>query len=216
MNSKSKKKTLIAVLSVIAALIVIVAALALSAISRPANYVYLPEQAEADSLLVSEIVDMISDSVADDEGNIPEIAEIAIPQENVQALLRQVGYHLNLKMKEDGVSCAFSVNGGSLQAECSYPLPRGRAVIARATASPVIRDGVLLVNLHSLRAGSLPVPKFLGLVPDRITADTFKDEEARQAFDTIHHLEIAPDGDLRIGVYPERISSLIRVLVSGD
>jgi len=216
MNSKSKKKTLIAVLSVIVALIVIVAVLALSAISRPANYVYLPEQAEADSLLVSEIVDMISDSVVDDEGDIPEIAEIAIPEENVQALLRQVGYHLNLKMKDDGVSCAFSVNGGSLQAECSYPLPRGRAVIARATASPVIRDGVLLVNLHSLRAGSLPVPKFLGLVPDRITADTFKDEEARQAFDTIHHLEIAPDGGLRIGVYPERISSLIRVLVSGD
>ena len=77
-------------------------------------------------------------------------------------------------------------------------------------------DGVLLVNLASLRAGSLPVPKFLGIVPDRITAETFKDEEARQAFATIHHLEIAPDGGLRIGVYPERISSLIRVLVSGD
>ena len=214
--TKRTKKTLIAIASVVAAVVVILAVLAALAISKPANYVYLPSQAEADALLVSEIADLISDSVVDDEGNIPDVAEITVPEENVQALLRQLGYHLNLKMKDQGIACAFSWRDGTLSAECSYPLPKSKAVILRASAAPVLRGGVLFVHPKKLRAGSLPLPSSLPAIKTEITEDDFRDEEAKQAFATIHHLEASPDGGVRIGVYPERISSLIRLLVSGE
>ena len=119
-------------------------------------------------------------------------------------------------MKDDGIACAFGWQGGTLEAECSYPLSQGKAVVAHATAVPTLRDGVLHIETKSLRAGSLPLPASLPVVNRDITADDFKDEEAKQAFATIHHLEASPEGGLRIGVYPERISSLIRLLVSGD
>ena len=112
MTMKPKtKKTLIILGSVLGAIVLLLAVLALLLVSPPANYVYMPDQAEADSLLVAEIVDMISDSVVDDEGNIPEIAEVSIPAEHVRALLRQVAYHINLKMKEDGVACSLGADG---------------------------------------------------------------------------------------------------------
>ena len=217
MTMKPKtKKTLVILGAVLGALVLILVALALLVVTKPANYVYMPAQAEADSLLVAEIVDMISDSVVDDEGNIPEIAEIDVPAEHVRALLRQVAYHINLKMKDDGIACALDWQDGALAAECSYPLPKEKAVILRGAAVPTLKFGVFTLKTLRLSAGRLPLPSSINVVKDGITEESFKDEEARQAFSTIHHLEPADDGGLRLGVYPERISSLIRLLVSGD
>ena len=217
MTMKPKtKKTLVILGSVLGAIVLLLVLLALLLISPPANYVYMPDQAEADSLLVAEIVDMISDSVVDDEGNIPEIAEVSIPAEHVRALLRQVAYHINLKMKDDGVACSLDWRDGALAAECSYPLPESKAVILRGAAVPTLKYGVFTLKTVRLSAGRLPLPSSIRIVKDGITEESFKDEEARQAFSTVHHLEPADDGGLRLGVYPERISSLIRLLVSGD
>ena len=210
------KKTFIILGSVLAAVVLLLVALALLIVTPPAQYVYMPAQAEADSLLVAEIVDMISDSVVDDEGNIPEIAEVDIPAEHVRALLRQVAYHINVKMKDDGVACALDWQDGALAAECSYPLSESKAVILRGAAVPTLQFGVFTLKTVRLSAGHLPLPSSINPVKDGITEESFKDEEARQAFTTIHHLEPAEDGGLRLGVYPERISSLIRLLVSGD
>ena len=171
MTMKPKtKKTLVILGSVLGAIVLLLAVLALLLVSPPANYVYMLDQAEADSLLVAEIVDMISDSVVDDEGNIP----------------------------------------------CSYPLQESKAVILRGAAVPPLKYGVFTLKTVRLSAGRLPLPSSIRIVKDGITEESFKDEEARQAFSTVHHLEPADDGGLRLGVYPERISSLIRLLVSGD
>ena len=210
------KKTLVIIGSVLGAVVLLLIVLALLVVTPPANYVYMPAQAEADSLLVAEIVDMISDSVVDDEGNIPEIAEIDVPAEHVRALLRQVAYHINLKMKDDGIACSLDWRDGALAAECSYPLPKEKAVILRGAALPTLKYGIFNLKTVRLSAGHLPLPSSIRIVKDGITEESFEDEEARQAFATIHHLEPADDGGLRLGVYPERISSLIRLLVSGD
>ena len=210
------KKTLVILGSVLGAVVLLLVVLALLIVTPPANYVYMPAQAEADSLLVAEIVDMISDSVVDDEGNIPEIAEIDIPAEHVRALLRQVAYHINLKMKDDGIACSLDWQDGALAAEWSYTLPKSKAVILRGAAVPTLKFGVFNLKTVRLSAGRLPLPSSIRIVKDGITEESFQDEEARQAFSTIHHLEPADDGGLRLGVYPERISSLIRLLVSGD
>ena len=217
MTMKPKtKKTLVILGSVLGALVLLLVALALLIVTPPANYVYMPDRAEADSLLVAEIVDMISDSVVDDEGNIPEIAEVTIPAEHVRALLRQVAYHINLKMKDDGVACSLDWRNGALEAEYSYPLSESKAVILRGAAVPTLKFGIFTLKTLRLSAGHLPLPTFIRILPDGISEESFKDEEARQAFATIHHLEPAEDGGLRIGVCPERISSLIRLLASGD
>ena len=64
MTMKPKtKKTLVILGSVLGALVLLLVVLALLIVTPPANYVYMPAQAEADALLVGEIVDMISDSV---------------------------------------------------------------------------------------------------------------------------------------------------------
>ena len=73
------KKKLIIACSVLAAVLVLIAVLAALVISGPTSFPYTVAEAEADSLLAAEIIDMISDAIVDDEGNIPEIAEIAIP-----------------------------------------------------------------------------------------------------------------------------------------
>ena len=210
------KKTLVILGSVLGAVVLLLIVLALLVVTPPANYVYMPAQAEADALLVGEIVDMISDSVVDDEGNIPEVAEVTIPAEHVRALLRQVAYHLNLKMKDDGVACALDWRDGALAAEYSYPLSKSKAVIVRGAAVPTLKFGVFTLKTLRLSAGRLPLPTSIRIIPDGISEESFEDEEARQAFSTIHHLEPAEDGGLRIGVCPERISSLIRLLAAGD
>ena len=210
------KKTLVILGAVLAAVVLLLVVLVLLIVTSPANYVYMPAQAEADSLLVAEIVDMISDSVVDDEGNIPEIAEVTIPAEHIRALLRQVAYHVNLKMKDEGVACSLDWRDDALAAEYSYPLPKSKAVILRGAAVPTLKFGVFTLKTQRLSAGYLPLPSSIRIIQDGITEESFHNEEARQAFSTIHHLEPIEDGGLRLGVYPERISSLIRLLVSGD
>ena len=79
----------------------------------------------------------------------------------------------------------------------------------------MIADGVLTVPTLSLRAGHLPVPNF-GFIKDRITADDIKDEKMKLAFEAIHDLSAMQDGSLQIGVYPEKISNLIRIIVTEE
>jgi len=206
---KKTFRILLAVLAVIVILILILAALVLSA---PKSFPYTVEEAEADAMTASEIVDMISDAVVDDEGNIPEIAVVTIPPENVNALLHVAAYRLNHEIKDSGIECSFEWENSAVKAEASIPLPLSLAVIARGAASPVIADGVLTIPTLSLRAGHLPIPNS-GFVKDRITADDIKDEKLKLAFEAIHDLSATQDGSLQIGVYPEKISSLTRLLL---
>ena len=97
---KKKLKIFFTVLAVIVILLIVIAALVISA---PKSFPYTVEEAEADALTASEIVDMISDAVVDDEGNIPEIAVVTIPPENVNALLHVAAYRLNREIKESGI-----------------------------------------------------------------------------------------------------------------
>lgn len=206
------KKTIKIVLAVLAVIVVLLLVLAALVISAPKSYPYTVADAEADAMTAAEIVDMISDAVVDDEGNIPEIAVVTIPPENVNALLRIAAYRLNREIRDSGIECSFGWNDSAVMAEASIPLPLSLAVVARGSASPVIADGVLTVPSLSLRAGHLPVPNF-GFVKDRITADDIKDEKTKLAFEAIHDLSASQDGNLQIGVYPEKISALTRLLL---
>ncbi|MBR4254189.1 MAG: hypothetical protein IKQ16_03785 [Lentisphaeria bacterium] len=206
------KKTIKIVLAVLAVIVVLLLVLAALVISAPKSYPYTVADAEADAMTAAEIVDMISDAVVDDEGNIPEIAVVTIPPENVNALLRIAAYRLNREIRDSGIECSFGWDDSAVRAEASIPLPLSLAVVARGSASPVIADGVLTVPSLSLRAGHLPVPNF-GFVKDRITADDIKDEKTKLAFEAIHDLSASQDGSLQIGVYPEKISALTRLLL---
>ncbi len=206
------KKSLKIALAILVAILVILLILAALVISGPKSFPYTVADAESDSLLASEIVDMISDAVVDDEGNIPEIAEITIPGENVNALLRIAAYRLNLEMKEEGIECALSWENSAVKAVASIPLPLSKAVIVRGSASPVIADGVLTISSLKLRAGHLPVSS-CGFVKEKITANDIEDEKLKLAFEAIHDLSAMPDGSLKIGIYPEKISSLTRILI---
>ena len=120
------KKSLKITLAVIAAVIVLIIVLAALVISKPQSFPYTVEQAEADSLLASEIVDMISDAVVDEDGNIPEIAVVTIPAENVNALLHVAAYRLNRELKDDGIACAIDWENSAIRAAASItskPMP---------------------------------------------------------------------------------------------
>ena len=206
------KKCIKITLWVLGIIVLLIVILALLTITPPLKYSAPVADAEDDSLLASEIADMISDAVVDDEGNIPEIAVVTIPAENVNALLHVAAYRLNRELKDEGIECSLGWDNSAVKAEASFPLPLSMAVIARGSASPVIADGVLTVPTLSLRAGLLPVPN-LGFVKDRITADDIKDEKMKLAFEAIHDLSATQDGGLQIGIYPEKISALTRLLI---
>lgn len=208
------KKSLKITLAVIAALIVLLVVLAALVISKPQSFPYTVEQAEADSLLASEIVDMISDAVVDDEGNIPEIAVITIPPENVDALLRIAAYRLNLDLKDDGIECAFGWENSAVKAAACIPLPLSLAVVLRGTASPVIADGKMNAPAKNLKAGALPLPGIN--VVKNVTAKDIRDEKLKLAFEAIHDLAATPDGSLKIGIYPAKISNLTRILMTEE
>ena len=208
------KKSLKITLAVLAALIVLIVVLAALVISKPQSFPYTVEQAEADSLLASEIVDMISDAVVDDEGNIPEIAVITIPPENVNALLRIAAYHLNLELKDDGIECAFGWENSAVKAAACIPLPLSLAVVLRGTASPVIADGKMNAPAKNLKAGALPLPGIN--VVKNVTADDIQDEKLKLAFEAIHDLAATSDGSLKIGIYPAKISNLTRILMTEE
>ena len=207
---KRKLKIALAVLAAFVALLVVLAALVISA---PKSFPYTVAEAEEDSLLASGIVDMISDAIVDDDGNIPEIAVVTIPQENVNALLRVAAYRLNCELKDEGIECSLGWNGTSVHAAACIPLPLSRAVIVRGSASPVIADGVLTVSSLKMRAGHLPVSNF-GIVKEKITAKDIEDEKLKLAFEAVHDLSATPDGSLKIGFYPAKISSLTRLLMT--
>ena len=208
-----KKKVIIA-LSILSAIIVLFFVLVLLALGNPLKYSYTVAEAEADSLLASEIVDMISDAVVDDEGNIPEIAEVSIPPEHVNALLHIAGYRVNKELADDGVVCSLGWENASVKAACSLPVPLLKTVTVRGSAAPSIENGVMHVPLNGVRAGYLPV--LAALFIRDIREQDIKDEKLKQAFNAIHHLYTAPDGGLTVGVYPEKISNLIRLIVQEE
>lgn len=209
-----KKKLLIA-LSVLVAVLVLAAVLAALVISGPRSYPYTVAEAEADSLLAAAVVDMISDAIVDDEGNIPEIAKIVIPAENVNALLRIAAYRLNREMKDDGIECAIGWENTSVEAAAILPLPLSKTVLLRGSVSPAIADGVLTLHDIALHAGRLPVPNW-GIIREKITAKDIKDAKLKLAFEAVHDLSAAPDGSLKLGIYPAKISNLTRILITEE
>ncbi len=209
------KKALKIALAVLAAIIVLLVVLASLIFSAPKSFPYTVEQAEADALLASGIVDMISDAVVDDEGNIPEIAVVTIPPEHVNALLRIAAYRLNRELKDDGIECALGWKNSAVKAAASIPLPLSLAVVLRGTASPVIADGKMNAPAKNLKAGALPLPS-INIVKKNITADDIQDEKLKLAFEAVHDLAATPDGSLKIGFYPAKISNLTRILMTEE
>ncbi len=209
------KKPLKIVLAVFAAVILLIVVLAALVISAPKSFPYTVAEAESDALLASEIIDMISDSVVDEDGNIPEIAVITIPPENVNALLRITAYRLNRELKDDGIECSLAWEKAAVNAAACIPLPLSKAVVVRATASPVIADGKLNAPAKGLKAGSLPLPG-IRIIKENITADDIKDEKLKLAFEAVHDLAATSDGSLRIGIYPAKISNLTRILMTEE
>ena len=209
------KKTLKIVLAILIAIIVILAVLAALIFSAPKSFPYTVAEAESDSLLASEIVDMISDAVVDEDGNIPDIAVVTIPAENVNALLRVAAYRLNRELKDDGIECSLAWKDSVIQAAASIPLPVVKGVNVRGSASPAIADGVLTISSLKMRAGHLPVSNF-GFVKEKITANDIENEKLKLAFEAIHDLAATPDGGLKIGFYPAKISNLTRILMTEE
>ena len=206
------KKTLKIILAVLVAVIVILVVLAALIFSAPKRFPYTVAEAESDSLLASEIVDMISDAVVDEDGNIPDIAVVTIPADNVNALLHIAAYRLNRELKDDGIECSLGWENATVQATASIPLPVVKGVNVRGSASPEIADGVLTISSLKMRAGHLPISNF-GFVKEKITADDIEDEKLKLAFEAIHDLAATPDGALKIGFYPAKISNLTRILI---
>ena len=206
------KKLLKTILAVLVAVIVILAVLAALIFSAPKSFPYTVADAESDSLLASEIVDMISDAVVDENGDIPEVAIVTIPAENVNALLHIAAYRLNRELKDDGIECAIGWENSAVQAAASIPLPVVKGVNVRGSASPAIADGVLTISSLKMRAGHLPVSNF-GFVKEKITADDIDDEKLKLAFEAIHDLAATSVGGLKIGFYPAKISNLTRILL---
>ena len=209
------KKGLKITLAIFIAIIVLLVVLALLIFSAPKSFPYTVEQAEADSLLASEIIDMISDAVVDEDGNIPEIAVVTIPAENVNALLHVAAYKLNHELKDDGIECSLNWEDSEIKAAASIPLPVVKGVNVRGTASPVIADGKMNAPAKNLKAGALPLPG-INIVKKNITADDIQDEKLKLAFEAVHDLAATSDGGLKIGFYPEKISSLTRILMTEE
>lgn len=206
------KKKLKIFLAVLAAFIVLLLVLAALVFSAPQRFPYTVSEAEADSLLASEIVDMISDALVDEDGNIPEIAVVTIPAENVNALLHIAAYRLNRELKDDGIECAFGWENSAVKAAASILLPVVKGVNVRGTTSPMIADGKLNAPVKGLKAGSLPIPGWV--LKENITADDIRNENLKLAFEAIHDLSATPDGSLKIGFYPAKISNLTRILMT--
>ena len=209
------KKKLKIFLAVLAAFIVLLLVLAALVFSAPQRFPYTVSEAEADSLLASEIIDMISDALVDEDGNIPEIAEVSIPPEHVNALLRIAAYRLNRELKDDGIECALGWENSTVKAAASIPLPVVKGINVRGTASPVIADGVLTISSLKMRAGHLPIAN-CGIVKEKITANDIEDEKLKLAFEAIHDLAATSDGGLKIGFYPAKISNLTRILMTEE
>ena len=51
---------------------------------------------------------------------------------------------------------------------------------------------------------------------DNVTADDIRDEKLKLAFEAVHDLSATPDGALKIGFYPAKISNLTRILMTEE
>ena len=209
------KKALKIILAIFAAVIILILVIAALVFSAPKSFPYSVGEAESDALLASEIVDMISDAVVDEDGNIPDIAVVTIPAENVNALLHIAAYRLNRELKDDGIECSLGWENSAVQAAASLPLPVVKGVNVCGSASPVIADGALTISSLKMRAGHLPVSN-CGIVKEKITANDIKDEKLKLAFEAVHDLSATPDGSLKIGFYPAKISNLTRILMTEE
>ena len=207
---KGLKRTL-TVLVIVLVILLVIAALPFCA---PLHYAYTAAEAEADNNLIGEFLDIVADASTDEDDNIPEIIQVSIPPDTVNAMLRAAACIVSRDLKDKGVLCALEWDGGSstLRAAGSYDGPKlPMAVTVRAEfVSPSIRDGSVFAPATGLRAGLLPLPN--SLIPGKISANDIKNDNLKQALAAIHHLSAAPDGSLDVGIYPERLSNLTRLL----
>ena len=214
------KKLIIITISVLGALIVFFAILALLLLSAPLKYSYTVAEAEADSRLVSEIADMISDAVMDDEGNIPEIVELTIPPEQAGALIRLVECRINIALKDEEIICNLEhlgspqPAGSCFLAAASYPLPFSTALVLHGTVNPFIENGVLHLPVTGLKLGSLPLLRSVLPFGEVITEKDLENDAAKLALAAVRHLSVTPDGSLKAGVYPAKVSDLTRFLIT--
>ena len=209
------KKFVIIALSILGVFVVVSIILALLAIATPLEYSYTVAEAEADSLLAAEIADMISDAIADDEGSIPEIAEISIPPDHANALIRLVECRINMAMKDKEVTCTLTRDGDAFRAAASYPLPFSTALVLHGTVTPSIETGVLHLPVNGLKLGRLPISTSC-LPFGEVTAEKDVEcEAAALALASIHHLSFASDGSIKLGIRPAKVSGFTRFLIEG-
>lgn len=213
------KKFITITLSVLGALVVIFVLLLLLLLSAPLKYTCTLAEAEADSLLVSEIADMISGSIMDEAGSIPEIAEIIIPPDHAAALVRLVECRINIALKDEEIPCSIEHRGSTQPPEswfrvaASYPMPLSTALVLHGNVSPFIEDGVLHLPVTGLKLTHLPLPRFILPFGEVITEKDIQNNTEKLALAAIHHLSFAPDGSLKIGIYPAKLSDLTRFLI---
>lgn len=207
------KKFLIIVISVLVALVVLFGLLLLLLLSAPLKYSYSVAAAEADSLLVAEIADMFADAVTDGKGDIPEIAEITIPPDHAGALFRLAECRINISLKDEEITFTLVRDGTAFHAAASYPLPLSTALIARGTVTPSIDDGVLHLPVTGLKLGHLPLSSSVLPFGEVITEKDIECDAGKLALAAVHHLSVTPDGGLKIGICPEKVSDLTRFLI---
>lgn len=209
------RKRLKRILIGIAIFLVILLGVAALPFCAPLRYSYTVAEAEADSALIGELIDLISDASTDEDDNIPEIIQVSIPPETVNALLRAAASRISREMKDEGVMCVleWDKDAAAIRAAAAYALPLSLSVTARVSfVSPSIENGSIRAPASGLRAGLLPLPA--SLINDRLSPDKIRDENLKEALAAIHHLSAAPDGSLNVGVYPEKLSNLTRVLAT--
>jgi len=208
------KKKLKRILFSLLILLVLLAVLLGLLFSNPLRFTYTVPEAEADNARLGELIDILADASADKDGNIPEIIQINLPPEIVNALLRLASYHLNGRIRETGIRCflVWDKDQSSIRAAVSYDLPLSLELALRANVSPSVENGVAHLPVAGLRAGNLPVPAFLLPLPRSISDGDLKDDSQKQMLAAIHHLSPKQDGSIEAGIYPEKISNLIRFL----
>lgn len=206
------KKKLIRILIAVLILIVLLAVLLGLLFSNPLRFAYTVSEAEADNARLGELIDILADASADEDGNIPEMIRISIPPEIVNALLHLTAYHLSGTLKEKGAICSleWDKDKSAVRAAASYRLPLSLNLALRASVSPSVENGVLHLPVTGFRAGYLPAPAFL-LARD-ISEGNLKDDSQKQMLAAIHHLSPRQDGSIEVAIYPEKISNLIRFL----
>ncbi len=177
------------------------------------DFPYSDEDAERDALLSSEIAEIIADSIVDEEGNVPEIAEIIIPDTHADALFRNISQKLNLYIKHDinpNLQIQLAWESDSVKAYCAYNLPFSTAFAVQLKTMPNIGlGGEIVLNLKQLKIGYIPFPSGFNIP---IPLDDHK--EIQNAISAIKELHATKDGNILIRIYPEKVSSLLQALIA--